>query len=251
MTGFGTAELLGAFLVFCRVGGCLMIAPGLSSNRIPMRIRLYVALAISVACAPLVMPHMPDSLAEAGVFDVAKLIIGESLIGFVFGFMGRVYFFALQTLGNAMAMGIGFSGIPGAPVADEEALPAAAGLLTLAATALLFIFDLHYEIIRGLLISYDSLKPGNWFGPRISLLRMVDQTTSAFLAALRLCAPFIIYSIMINLAVGFANKMTPQIPAFFIATPFIMFGGLFAMYYLTPELLTLFMDAFRTGIAFN
>ncbi len=35
---------IGAFLLFCRIGGCLMLAPGFSSSQIPMQIRLFVAL---------------------------------------------------------------------------------------------------------------------------------------------------------------------------------------------------------------
>lgn len=251
MNAIATTEIMAAFLTFCRIGGCLMIAPGFGSNRIPAKIRLFVALGLSVACTPLVLRDMPPGLDALNLFALLGLIVSETLIGCVFGLMCRMYFFALQTLTNAAALGMGFGGIPGAPVEDSEALPAVSGLLTLAATALLFIMDLHHEIIKGLLTSYDTIKPGEWFGAQLSLLRLVDQATSSFLVALRVCAPFIVYSVMVNLAVGFANKLTPQIPAFFIATPFIMFGGLFALYYLAPEFLTLFMDAMRRGIVMN
>ena len=37
------------FLAFCRIGGCLMLMPGFSSARIPMRVRLFVAMAASAA----------------------------------------------------------------------------------------------------------------------------------------------------------------------------------------------------------
>lgn len=216
-----------------------------------MRVRLFTAVAISMACTPMLAESFPPTLAQPELFPLLQLVAGELLVGAVFGFMCRAYFFALQTLGNAAAMGMGFGGIPGSPVDDAEAVPAVTGLLTLAATALLFILDLHHEIIKGLLTSYEVSKPGEWFGPRISLLRLVDQTTAGFLVALRICAPFIVYSVVVNLAVGFANKLTPQIPAFFIATPFIMLGGLCALYYLAPEVLTLFMDGVRASIALN
>ena len=71
---------------------------------------------------------------------------------------------------------------------------------------------------------------------------------AAFVVALRVSAPFIIYSVVVNLAVGLTNKMTPQIPVFFLATPFIMLGGLLLMYFLVSDFMLLFMDSFSTWL---
>ena len=35
--------IVAAFLVFARVGACLLVMPGISSPRIPMQIRLFLA----------------------------------------------------------------------------------------------------------------------------------------------------------------------------------------------------------------
>ena len=39
---------LGAFVLFCRIGGCLMLAPGFSNTQIPTQVRLFVALAVTL-----------------------------------------------------------------------------------------------------------------------------------------------------------------------------------------------------------
>ena len=36
--------VIAAFVTFCRVGGCFMVMPGLSSARVPLQIRLFVAV---------------------------------------------------------------------------------------------------------------------------------------------------------------------------------------------------------------
>ncbi|HTV69398.1 MAG TPA: flagellar biosynthetic protein FliR, partial [Rhizobiaceae bacterium] len=41
--------VLAAFLAFCRVGGCFLVMPGLSSARVPIQIRLFVAIAATAA----------------------------------------------------------------------------------------------------------------------------------------------------------------------------------------------------------
>lgn len=248
MSPVQTGDLLVAFLIFCRIGGCLMVAPGFSSNRIPVRVRLYIAIGLSVACTPMLLPVFPTDIDQRSISALVSMIAAELLTGVLVGTLGRVIFFGLQTLLNAAAMAVGFGGIPGAPVDDAEAIPPVSSLLMLAATALVFILDLHLEIMAAMIASYEAIAPGAWLGAKFSLMKLVDQTTAGFLLALRVCAPFLVYSILINLAVGFANKMTPQIPAFFIATPFIMFGGLIMFYFLSPELLSLFMDGFRLGL---
>ena len=43
--------------------------------------------------------------------------------------------------------------------------------------------------------------------------------------ALRIASPFIIYSVIVNLAIGLTNKLTPTIPVYFISLPFVLFGG--------------------------
>jgi flagellar biosynthetic protein FliR len=53
--------MLAAFLVFCRVGACFMVLPGMSSARVSPQIRILVALAVSVAVAAFVAPTLHAS----------------------------------------------------------------------------------------------------------------------------------------------------------------------------------------------
>ncbi|MCJ2140892.1 flagellar biosynthetic protein FliR [Methylobacterium sp. E-066] len=62
--------------------------------------------------------------------------------------------------------------------------------------------------------------------------------------ALRLTSPFIVYSMVVNFALGLANKLTPQIPIFFVATPFLLFGGLMLLLFLSTDLFGQFALAY-------
>jgi flagellar biosynthetic protein FliR len=65
----------------------------------------------------------------------------------------------------------------------------------------------------------------------------------AFLLVLRLAMPFLIYAVIVNLAIGLANKMSPQIPVYFISMPFVVGGGLVVFAMLGPDMVSLFSDA--------
>ena len=44
-----TDSVLATFIVFCRIGACLMLVPGFSSVNIPAQIRLFVAIVSTLS----------------------------------------------------------------------------------------------------------------------------------------------------------------------------------------------------------
>jgi flagellar biosynthetic protein FliR len=239
--------LLGIFLIFCRVGGCLMIAPGFSSNRIPVQVRLFIGLATSLVLAPVLLEKIQAGITSQGPAAILVYIGSELLTGILIGLLGRVYFLALQTMLSAVAMALSFS-MPGTPIDEAEPLPPISSFIMMVATAVLFLSDLHWELFRGLIASYSRLPLGEGLGMRLSLTQLVDQVGVAFVLALRISSPFIIYSVIVNLAVGLTNKLTPQIPVYFLATPFVMVGGLLIVYFAASDYVLLFMEAFSTWL---
>lgn len=244
MTQIVPDTILAVFLIFCRIGGCMLIAPALSSNRIPVQIRLFLALTISLALAPVILGTITSGISGKPPAVLLTWIASETLTGLLIGLLGRVYFLALQTMLGAVAMAVGYGGMPGTPIDEAEPLPAISSIIMMVATALIFISDLHWELFRGLIGSYTQIPIGQGFAWRTSLAELVDQISVAFVLALRVSSPFLVYSAIVNLAAGLTNKLTPQIPVFFIATPFVMAGGLFLMYFAAQDYVLLFMEGY-------
>jgi flagellar biosynthetic protein FliR len=245
-----TAEtVLAVFLIFCRVGGCLLIMPGFSSSRVLPQVRLFVALAVSLALAPMLLDDVAARLGDGTPAAMLRLILMESLTGVLIGLLGRLFFMALQTMAVAVAQATGFAAMSGAALDDGEPLPAIASLITMTATTLLFLTDQHWELIRGLVESYATLPPGEGFGARLALVDITDQITAAFFLALRISSPFLIYSFIVNFAIGLTNKLTPAIPAYFILMPLVTTGGLVLLYFTIQEFLIQFIDGFGTWLA--
>ena len=226
-----------------------MIMPGYSSARVPVNVRLFVAIAVTLALTPLLGGDVQTTFLAASPIALTKLMISEILIGALIGFMGRIFFAALETLGSAMATATGLSSPLGSPVEDSETLPSIASLIVLAATALIFITDLHWEVLRALVASYKAMPIGEGFGARYGLIQIADTFSKSFVLALRISSPFIIFSVLINFAIGLANKLTPQIPVYFIMTPFVVGAGLFLLYFSIKGMLDIFMSGFASWLA--
>ncbi|KAA2234717.1 flagellar biosynthesis protein FliR [Salinarimonas soli] len=240
--------ILAAFLIFCRIGACLMVMPGFGSARLPMKTRLFIALGVTLALTPPLVDIVLPLAAGADPARVVVLIVTESLVGLKIGTIARLFYMALQTMTHAIANFIGFGGMPGAPVEDTESLPPVTTLVTMTATALLFITDLHWEVFRGLVASYTVMPPALSYQTRLSLVEITDRIGEAFILSLRIASPFLIFGVVANLALGLINKLAQQIPIYFVSMPLMLGAGLFGLYFLVGEFLGLFHAGFAAWL---
>lgn len=248
MTPEATSVILGIFLIFCRIGSCLMLLPGYSSLRIPAQVRLLIAIALSLAISPGLLPDIVPVVRAGDDTARLQLIVSELLNGVTIGLLGRVFLLALQFAANFMAFAIGMGQSIGAPVDEAEAVPSLVTLITMTATVMIFALNLHAEIILALLASYATLPVALGFTPRDGLMALADNLDETFLLCLRIASPFVVYAVVVNLAIGLANKLTPQIPVYFISLPFVLAGGLFLLGFSIGDFLTEFTAAYRNWV---
>ncbi|MET4799874.1 flagellar biosynthesis protein FliR [Bradyrhizobium sp. LB11.1] len=242
-------DVLVTFIVFCRIGSCLMLVPGYSSTNIPPQIRLFVALVTTFALSPILVSVLKPLVDDAPPLTLALLIGTELLVGSVIGLGGRVFFLALQTMSTVMASAIGLSNIPGVPIGDNDPTPASVPLIMAAVTTLFFLTDQHWQVLRGLMNSYDVWHPGEKLSGEMALNQLASRLTDAFVLTLRITSPFIVYSVVVNFSVGLINKLTPSIAVYFVSVPFVLVGGLLLLYLISDELLTQFMLGMSSWLA--
>src|SRR5690606_32356321 len=112
--------ILAAFVAFCRIGSCFMLMPGLGSPRVPVQVRLFMAVAAGIALLihlwDVIVPHV-----AARVDGLLPMIVSELLTGGLIGLVARFYILALQFIAGAATMMLGFSAAGG--VAIEEDAP--------------------------------------------------------------------------------------------------------------------------------
>lgn len=237
------AVVIAAFLAFCRIGACFMIMPGLGSIRVPVQVRLFVAVAVTFA----LLAHLWDFLVpfvSARPDVLLLLVVSEILIGALIGTVARLYLLAAQFIGSAMAMMSGFNAMGGTAIEEPDPQNALAAIISLSVLLLLFVFNFHHEIIRALVDSYTVAPVNTLYNPASALADVSDTLSASFLIMLRLGSPFIAYAILVNLATGLINKLTPQIPIYFVSLPFVIAGGLILAYFSIGPFLSLAVDGF-------
>lgn len=243
------SPLYPVFLVFCRIGGCLMVAPGFSSERIPVQARLYLALAVTLAIAPALLEKLQSGRAYLDAPGMLLMaIVTELTVGVTLGFMARLYFLALEMLSTATAMAFGLGNIFGAALTEPEPAPTLTSFVMVSALTLVFCTDLHLEVIRGLFLSYESaplLVAPEAGGLLEDIMRVL---TDAHLLALRISSPFLLFALVVNIALGLLARLTPQVQIYFIMTPAIILLSIGAFFLLGWDFFSAFISHFSAAI---
>lgn len=237
--------ILALFVAFCRIGGCIMVLPGFSSFRVPLQIRLFIALAVSMALLPVLWEPLYANVRTGQRIYIA-LVGVELLIGITFGLIARYIVLALQFAGTGISMAIGFNAAPGGSLLEAEQEGHLTSLISFTALLVLFMTDFHHLVIAALVRSYDYMPLGSGFDPKMALRTLTDTLAGSFMLVLRLASPFLVYGLLFNLSIGMVNKLAPQIPVYFISIPFILCGGLILLFFGINTFLTLFADGFET-----
>jgi flagellar biosynthetic protein FliR len=235
--------ILALFLAFCRIGACVMVLPGFSSGRIPQQIRLLVAVALSMAILPVLWDTIYPKAAAGGASYIS-LIFTESLIGAMYGMMARLYTIGLQFAGSIIAMLIGFNAPGGMDIVEDAGETSLTSLITFAGLMILFIMDFHHYVFKALIDSYTVVPFGGHLQMQATLISFTDTLQATTYIMLRLASPFVLYGLMFQISIGFINKLAPQIPIYFISTPYLLMGGLFMLYLSIAAMLSKFSDAF-------
>ena len=226
------------FAVFLRIGAMVALLPGVGENMVPTRVKLAVALGFSVIVASALDPvFRPNALQSVALFFLA-----EAAVGLFLGFGLRLFVLALQTAGSIAANATSLAQILGGAAA--EPLPAISFILVLSGLALAMILDLHIYAVHFMVLSYDLFPAGQFPGPSVVSSWGVAQVSASFALAFAISVPFVIASLMYNLALGAINRAMPQLMVAFVGAPVITFGGLAILFLAAPVMLVIWSDQF-------
>lgn len=240
------AQLIGIFLVGCRIGACLMVLPGISSSRVPVRVRLLLTVVMAFALGPTITAGATPVQHAAGA-HLAMLVMSEIGIGFVLGLVSRIYIAALEFMGALLANSIGLAGLdPG--IDTDEAAPSLSTLLTVVVTLVLLILDMHHVVIATVFDTY-SYMPISAAADAGAALRLVAAAMqAAFVLGLQIVGPFVVYGLLVNMIFGIVGKLIPQVPSYFVSIPFLIMGGFFTLYFLVGEMVRMMAQGTMSGL---
>jgi len=236
-------EVWAAALIFARLGAVLLLLPGIGESYVPPRIRLSLALVMTLALWPVLtsyLPPLPESLGST-----VGWIIREVLVGLAIGAVLRAFMTALATAGEVVSLQTTLSFAQTANPLQAQPGSTIAAFLTVLGVTLIFATDTHHLFIAGLVGSYRLIAP-------VQPLIATDFTTLAvrtlgesFLLGVQLAGPILVFSLILNLGSGLIGRIMPQFQVFFATAPLSILGGLAIFALSLGTLGTVFIDRYR------
>lgn len=232
-------DLAAAFmLAFARIGTLVMLLPGIGERMLPARVRLSIALLLTLVILPIVRPLLPTNAAPTAIVGA---LIGEIAIGLVLGFSTRAVMAALQTAGNVIASQIGLSyAMTVDPTAGTQEASIGNFLVMLGVT-LIFTTDLHHLAIAAIRDSYTLLPPTGIPDSADAAKLAVMAVARGFGLGMKIAAPFVAFALLFNLGLGVLSRLMPQFQVFFVALPLSVLVGLLIMLAALGLMMTTFL----------
>ncbi|GAA6208919.1 flagellar biosynthetic protein FliR [Cognatishimia sp. WU-CL00825] len=223
--------------VFLRVAAASSLMPGFGESAVPLRVKLAMAVALTLA----VTPALPTETPAHGL-PLFTTILRETTIGLVLGLGLRAFVFTLQTAGAIAANVTSLSQLFNNGSAEQ--LPIIGHALNIAGLTLIFVTGLHITFVEYLLSSY-SIFPLGAFPDRSTLTPWgVEQVARSFQFAFQLAAPFVILSLLYNVTLGIVNRAMPQLMVALVGAPFITGASLVLLMITAPFLLSVWLARF-------
>lgn len=184
----------------------------------------------------------------ANVAGFALQVLSEATLGALLGLALHAAFAALGMAGRLLDLQMGFGmGAVLDPVTQSNA-PVVGVALMLLGTAVFFGSEGHQALLRGLVFSVQAVPPGGlWQLPDAATL--IRPVGAMFGMAVVLMAPALFVLLMVELVLGVASRVLPQMNVLFIGMPVKTLAGLatlaIAAPAMSPTLVQLHAGVFR------
>ncbi|MCX7079681.1 MAG: flagellar biosynthetic protein FliR [Pseudomonas sp.] len=205
-----------------RIAAVLTTMPIFGTTLVPRRVRLYFALAITVAVVP-GLPPMPQ--VHALDLSALMLIAEQIIIGALLGFSLQLFFQAFVVAGQIISiqMGMGFASM----VDPTNGVSAAVigQFLTMLVTLLFLAMNGHLVVFEVLTESFTTLPVGSAMLVN-HFWELAGKLGWVFGAAMLLVLPAITALLVVNIAFGIMTRAAPQLNIFSVGFPLILVLGM-------------------------
>jgi flagellar biosynthetic protein FliR len=211
------------FLVFVRTGAFLLALPFFSAVNIPVSMRIALAALTSI----LISPQLPPLAVEHfTLLSLVGLMVRETAIGLLLGFVGRMVFFATEMAGTIIATELGLNMGMMLDPSSKQPEQVIGVILYLLTTLVMLTLNLHHGMLLGFARTFDVLPLGGGHLNSSLFEAFVGLTSQIFVVALQIAAPVMAVSFVITVFFAVMSRAVPQMNVFGESFGFKIAAGL-------------------------
>ncbi len=232
------------FWPFIRIGALLMASPVVGTRAVPVRIRLVMAMAITMVVVP-ALPPLPliDPLSAEGMLTTLQQV----LIGVALGLTVRLMFVVFELSGQIIGqqMGLGFAAMVDPSTGTQ--VPVVSQFYIVIGTLSFLALNGHLILIKVVVESFTSMPVGAEGIDRDGIELLLSYVSWLIANAVLLALPAIVALMVVNLSFGVMTRAAPQLNIFAVGFPIMILMGsaimLMTLSGLEPHLVRLLDEA--------
>ncbi len=249
MIYFTTEQLFGIISHFlfplARILGLIAVEPTLSNKSIPKKVKLGLAVLLSIVIAPLV--EVPLEIEPASAIGLL-VFVQQIMIGLILGFSIRIVFIGFEMAGNIIGyqMGLGFANF--FDPQNSAQTPVISQFMGLIILLLFLSVNGHLMMISALVESFKvmPIAPDTIHAVQFKNLALWGE--EIFRIGVNLSLPIIAVLLVTNVALGVLSRAAPQLNLFSVGFGITLILGFAALYVLFPYMQPLLVRLFEQGV---
>jgi flagellar biosynthetic protein FliR len=215
----------GACWALARISGLLLVSPVLGANTIPARIKMGLAIMLTVLLAPLA-PMELRPLSAQGVATLAQQILIGAALGFILKLVFEAVAFGGQFVSQAMSLGFAEVLNPGL----GGTTPVLSQFYTMIVTLLFLVMNGHLQLISLLADSFRTMPVNDHGIGADGIWGVLQFATHLFAGAMRVALPALTALLVVNLGFGAISRSAPSMNLFAVGFPITICLGIIAVW---------------------
>lgn len=238
-----------AYWPFVRISAMLMVAPIYAASSFPVRIRVVLAVLVTVALYPVIEPVKGiDPVSLQGFVILGHQVI----IGAAMGFFLQMAFQLLVIAGEAIAMSMGLGFARMMDPQNGVQVPVVAQYFIIVATLLFLSMNGHLLLLQMVIQSFEILPVAETGMSREGIWLVVAWGSQMFIGAVLIAIPAVTALLVANIAMGIITRAAPQLNIFAVGFPLMLLLGFVLLMVTLPSMLPQFsnqiMHAFDSAL---
>jgi flagellar biosynthetic protein FliR len=218
-------QFQGFLVVMVRIAGILAALPMFGSRVIPNHVKVALIVGLAVTLLPFIdLPKIPTDGTATSLG-----MLSEFLVGLVIGLVVRTLFAGFELAGEVMGSQMGFGAAQLFDPTTAHQVSVIAQYQTMMASLIFLSLNGHMMIVQAAADSFRLIKP---FGASLQtplVDDIVHLSQGLFVVALKLAAPVIAVTLLVNLIMAMLGRAVSQLNVFILSYPITIACGLLVM----------------------
>ncbi len=204
-------------LCLARIGALTGSLPIYGTGTAPMRVRVGLAILLSLLIFPVVETKLPNPGMEP--INLGLLVAGEAILGLMIGFTARLVFTAVELGGTIIGYQMGFAAANVYDPQNQRQVSLMSQFQNMMAMLIFLVLDVHHLFIEAMVASYDYLTPGQLDLSGGAVPFLMTLAGSMFSLGVQFSAPILAVLLLSGLVLGIMARVFPQLNVFLLSFP--------------------------------